>query len=821
MKVTLFLSLKSWILLFFFLFCRETGSASVVINEVVYNTFAGSSEHQWVELYNYTNRTVSLRNWKIQTAGSSFETILNLPNITIDSQEFLLIGGEHVAGAHLNADLDLPDENNITAGIRLLSPGGYSDTLLYGQPNINNLPDDIAAPATNFAPVTPPGQSLARISDGHDTDNNAEDWFVCTNPTPGYSNVYLIDLSLDELTISESDDRITAAVRIVNPSSVAVPQNEASLRIFLNNECQGFYPLPELLPEYHSTEFIHFDGLTDGYYRLDVRLLYQFDADLSNNHQHSAFIAGASPLILNELLFKQTAGNQEWVEIYNRSEMPLFMEDFYFEDAASTFTHFTGIIPPKTYMVICRYKQQFLDFYHYVDPDLVIESTSWAILNNDRETLFIADQYGNVFDYFEYTAPASYPADLSLERINPYDDESLWDRSLHPEMSTPAAPNSRLPLQYDLAVEESYLLKKGALLEHTLIVSNNGYNDIDKFRLKCYAYYDEGEEGVLIYEVELQMPADKTYSFLSEIPDADYTTYRYLVESEEDLDPSNNVSFSYHNNGALPVVINEIMFRPHTGEPRWLELKINKYYKYLFSVTLETERYIIDVPLHNANPYRSRTPFGNSSGYEYIILVNNAADSLFIKDNYAIGNALIVTGLTSIYVSGEELKLYDPSGNIFENFTFDPGWSTTRGVSAERINPLLPSSNDNWAHSIHPAGSTPGKENSIFTPYIPTETALELSPNPFSPYRGERTIISFSLPERLSKVNCRIFDLKGRLVKNVVDQEIFAAKGSIIWDGRGTDGRTLPVGVYIIQMEATGSDTERIYRQQATAVIGR
>jgi len=798
-------SLKYTLSLFLILSIPFLCPADIVLNEIMYNPLAGNSGEQWIELYNDSGRSISLQGWEIQTAGDSFQTILSLPNLIIAPYGFILIAGEYVPGADLYTLLELPSPVDNTVGIRLISPAGYTDTVLYGENNLNNLPDDISHPGVSFASDTPAGYSLARIEDGYDTNNSAKDWFACSMPSPGYSNIYPVDLILEELEITEFEESLRISVKIINPSSVTIPEAEAAIHIFLNYELQGIFPLPELLPEYHTTEHYHFTELKEGYYPLDIRLVYQNDPDLSNNKLQNAFIFGPSPLILNELLFKESAENQEWLEIYNRSKVPLVMNNFYLEDAAETRTEFSGTIEPESYLIICRDREEFLKYYHYVGVKNVIESISWAVLNNDREELLLADSYGNIFDYTEYTAPASYPYNVSLERVNPYDDQSLWDRCIHSNLSTPAAPNSLLPFPYDLALENAETTIINDRLQHRLCIENTGYHYIEECQLICLAFYNEEAEGTLLYEEHLFLPASSHYEFETEIPTTEYTTFQYLIEAEEDLDPSNDFAFSYYNNDALPVAVNEIMFRPFTDEPRWIELKVNHFYKYLFSVTLETERYSVDIPL---------------TGQEYILLVNNPADSLFIVETYQPEDALIVTGLVSIYVSGEMLTLYDPAENIFEQFSYSPKWSENRGVSAERINPLLPSRDDNWACSIHPAGSTPGKENSIYTPYIPSQVALSLSPNPFSPVQGERTIISFELPEKLSRVNCRIFDLKGRMVNRLADQEISAARGSLIWDGRREDGKILPVGVYIILLEATGSDSERIFRKQDTVVIG-
>jgi flagellar hook assembly protein FlgD len=63
--------------------------------------------------------------------------------------------------------------------------------------------------------------------------------------------------------------------------------------------------------------------------------------------------------------------------------------------------------------------------------------------------------------------------------------------------------------------------------------------------------------------------------------------------------------------------------------------------------------------------------------------------------------------------------------------------------------------------------------------------------------------------------------LKGRLVKKLVDQTLQASEGDLIWDGRDKNGKNLPVGVYILLMEATSRESEKTYRKTTTVVIGK
>ena len=169
---------------------------------------------------------------------------------------------------------------------------------------------------------------------------------------------------------------------------------------------------------------------------------------------------------------------------------------------------------------------------------------------------------------------------------------------------------------------------------------------------------------------------------------------------------------------------------------------------------------------------------------------------------------------------GEESTLLDENGNLIESFFFLPEWNDEMdGVSIERVNPFLPATEDNWGPSV--AGCTPGDINSIYVELLPNEARLSVNPNPFSPYRDERTILSFKLPEVISTVTIRIFDLKGRLVRKLVNQTLQASESEIIWDGRDANGKNLPVGIYILLLEATSRESEKTYKKTKTAVIGK
>ncbi len=80
-------------------------------------------------------------------------------------------------------------------------------------------------------------------------------------------------------------------------------------------------------------------------------------------------------------------------------------------------------------------------------------------------------------------------------------------------------------------------------------------------------------------------------------------------------------------------------------------------------------------------------------------------------------------------------------------------------------------------------------------------------PNPFNP----QTTIAFELGRR-DAVSLRVFDVSGRLVRVLVDGEIYASgRHETVWNGRDDAGRQLASGAYFYRLEAGDfSETKRL-----------
>jgi len=200
------------------------------------------------------------------------------------------------------------------------------------------------------------------------------------------------------------------------------------------------------------------------------------------------------------------------------------------------------------------------------------------------------------------------------------------------------------------------------------------------------------------------------------------------------------------------------------------------------------------------------------SNSPFVILTSSKEDSLSLRQ---ITDVPIYTGLPALTNSGQELSLDFKNQNV-EKFSYSGG--CPKGKSLERIQSNQPAFSNNWSSSISDFGSTCGKENSLFIQEIPPKTSLQITPNPFNPKIGEITSINYKIPEKLAEINCKIFDLRGRLIRHLVNQEILSSTGSIIWDGKDKNCKFAKSGIYILLINAV-SMNEKQYKTKGTIVI--
>lgn len=87
-------------------------------------------------------------------------------------------------------------------------------------------------------------------------------------------------------------------------------------------------------------------------------------------------------------------------------------------------------------------------------------------------------------------------------------------------------------------------------------------------------------------------------------------------------------------------------------------------------------------------------------------------------------------------------------------------------------------------------------------------------PNPFNPI----TTIKFDIPE-YSNVKLTVFDLSGRMVIKLVNQNITAGTHQTVWNGKDKNGRAVSSGVYLYTLTAKSKESGEMFTHSNKMVL--
>jgi len=258
------------------------------------------------------------------------------------------------------------------------------------------------------------------------------------------------------------------------------------------------------------------------------------------------------------------------------------------------------------------------------------------------------------------------------------------------------------------------------------------------------------------------------------------------------------ISYPYNS-----LVVNEIMYNPSLNEAEWFEV----YNRSSDSINISCWE-VSDIL---SKPVKKKII--QNSLYicpkEYFVI---AKDSSFLNYHNELSGNIIISNFSSLNNDKDGLILYDATGKTIDSVYYEDK-NQLKSKSLERIDPDNNSNaRDNWSCSLDISGSTPGKINSIFTYVDPSEEKfappeISLSPNPFSPDGDgfeDNINIQFSLSEPVSGINIYIYNSRGILVKELVNNYSIAKNGSLVYDGKDGEGNAIKMGIYLMYIETTG-----------------
>jgi|GEM_PF-1113327 len=202
----------------------------VVINEIQIDGV--TSKDEFIELFNPTGSPVNLTGWRLakQTAsGAQTNLLTTFPDITLNPNQHLLIAHPTGYTGSISSNVAYSTQESIASNNTLIlySDAGKTTVDLVGLGEVLNFE---GASVEN----PPTGQSIERRQENNDTidtDNNKNDFFINSNPSPTNSNTTQIP--------DEQDDTIPPPIdqnQETNPPTNNSGTGSSSLPKILINE---------------------------------------------------------------------------------------------------------------------------------------------------------------------------------------------------------------------------------------------------------------------------------------------------------------------------------------------------------------------------------------------------------------------------------------------------------------------------------------------------------------------------------------------------------------------------------------------------------
>ena len=479
-------------------------------------------------------------------------------------------------------------------------------------------------------------------------------------------------------------------------------------------------------------------------------------------------------LILSEVMFNPLSGNNEFIEIYNRSETQSFdlanYKIIYYTSNPDIIISagFGTVLPPKSFAVILEGDYDFAGgIYNLLIPanalKLKISDNSFGtsgMANTTNRPIWFVSTANDTLD--RYTYSANNGTGYSDEKIIMNRDSlpSNWANS-QVQNGTPGFRNSVTPLNYDLRIKSLSIFPQvpiqGQNVQISSTIHNNGYFTASSYTIELFndANFDSlGSASEIIFSQTYSnlQPNDSTVvgAVLSSISAGTYQIISKVTFSldEDTLNNKRILKFTAYppGNNYNDLVINEIMYAPSTGEPEWVEL----YNRTSQPINLKKWR---------CGDNTTLTTITNNDVFvqpsSFIVLSRDST----IKNFFPNLTDFVVFNLPALNNTGDAVVLKDSLSVLIDSLSFMPDWGgSSGGRSLERISVNSPSTvKENWGTSKNKYKATPGYINSLSQKDFDLQVA-DIVFNPTFPFFGDN--VSISARVKNLGINTSDFNLK-------------------------------------------------------------
>lgn len=561
-------------------------------------------------------------------------------------------------------------------------------------------------------------------------------------------------------------------------------------------------------------------------------------------------------IIINEFQPYPIDEEPEWVELYNNSDKSITFDSLRILDNKTS--KFVGKITfsPNSYYVITKdtndLKQKFPNLFSDKNNKLI--EINFPSLNNTTDEIRIYNS-NKLIDSLYYDMRLGIKGD-SFERISPFlnaNEIGNLKTSRSANDATPLEINSWTKVDYDLEigslqVKNTYFTDFTFTSNLEVLINNFGLKDILGSKLNVSLIYNNDITSLIDYDVN-PLTAGNKLTFNLDITNiitqtnfGGYLKFRVSITNDLDQrkgnDTLNLTHYISYSKGALLInefivdVNNDVILKDSSSqniESKIMGEFIELYNNSIFDINLKN--YSID----DASSYESNA--GIKIEKDLIIKPKEFAvvtwDSAFFKsfDTLRYSNNLYFVQKPSfnLNITSDNIILRDEFLNVMDSVSYSSKWNSnifksTKNLSLERINPNGDSNDEiNWSTCLDLLGATPLNKNSISIDNNTSINNIDISPNPFSPKIGginSNCKISFNFNFQYANITIRIFDLYGNLMTNVIENRALPSSYTIIWEGTGNNGNILPVGAYVVMVEATDNVSGDVQQLKKLIAIG-
>src|SRR3972149_5418510 len=320
------------------------------------------------------------------------------------------------------------------------------------------------------------GRSLERIS-ANENSNIQSNWGTSVNikkATPGIINSLTPkDFDLKIFSFSPENDfgiieeKINFTIQVSNPGLnnsgnffVKIFRDINTDSVAQQNEQMGEIPGSSILSgdsirvHFQTADFIKGNNYFIVYIETGT------DQDTTNNFAFAKLIGVTinevrNDLVINEFMYAPGSPEPEWIEIFNRSNKIIDINNYQVADNSDTITVISGpmILNPGDYFIIAA-DSSINNFYNI--PAAIIYK-NFPTLNNTGDKIVLLDSLNRTIDSLQFFSSWGGSNGKSLERINSEIssvDSANWSTSKSKYKATPGYINSVTEKDFDLELSD-------------------------------------------------------------------------------------------------------------------------------------------------------------------------------------------------------------------------------------------------------------------------------------------------------------------------------------------------------------------------------